>query len=140
MQKLQAQGGLATARWPDDGGNRVRKYSAAEHLVEPGNTERQPHFRDKARGRRRTRSLRTGIHPDTTAGNFEKMTSLLMITAPELSNFELPNGAQPDIFMMESDDSIERILKPLQPRLFRARTAEQFREALSAILEEVSRM
>jgi hypothetical protein len=42
--------------------------------------------------------------------------------------------------MQEPIDALEPLVKPLQPRLFDVYTPEQFRKALSTLLDEVSRM
>ena len=42
--------------------------------------------------------------------------------------------------MAEPVDSLEHTLKPLQPRLFDVYTPEQFRKALSSIIDEVSKL
>ena len=40
----------------------------------------------------------------------------------------------------EAFDSLEPLLKPLQPRLFEVYSSEQFRKALSSMLEEIARL
>ena len=40
----------------------------------------------------------------------------------------------------EAFDSLEPLLKPLQPRLFEVYTPDQFRKALGVILEELARL
>ena len=47
-----------------------------------------------------------------------------------------PRSQVPD----EAFDSLEPLLKPLQPRLFEVYTPEQFRKALASMLEEIARL
>jgi hypothetical protein len=51
-----------------------------------------------------------------------------------------PLGGAPIMQQNESLDSLGNLLKPLHPRLFDIYTPEQFRKALSVMLEEVSRL
>ena len=44
------------------------------------------------------------------------------------------------VAITEPVDSLERTLKPLQPHLFDVYTPEQFRKALSNLLDEISRL
>jgi len=37
-------------------------------------------------------------------------------------------------------DSLASLLKPLQPRVFEVYTPDQFRKALSSLLEEIARL
>jgi hypothetical protein len=48
--------------------------------------------------------------------------------------------AQPRPVTLEPLDSLGNLLKPLQPRVFDIYNPEQFRKALSTVLEEVSRL
>ncbi len=52
---------------------------------------------------------------------------------------ELPSGPPaPVVHEPNNSDSLERTLKPLDPRVFHVTTAPQFREALGAIMSEIS--
>jgi hypothetical protein len=53
-------------------------------------------------------------------------------------NAPLPATTRP--LIQEPLDALENLVKPLQPRLFDIYTPEQFRKALSAVLEDVSRL
>ena len=51
-----------------------------------------------------------------------------------------PIQTAPRPLSQEPLDALENLVKPLQPRLFDIYTPEQFRKALSAVLEDLSRM
>lgn len=51
----------------------------------------------------------------------------------------IPATARPQA-PAEADDSLEPLLKPLQPRLFEVYSPDQFRKALGTMLEEIARL
>ncbi len=57
------------------------------------------------------------------------------------ARIEMPDGTRPARGRRATPiDQLEPLLKPLEPRLFDVATPEQFRRALAAILEEISRI
>jgi hypothetical protein len=52
----------------------------------------------------------------------------------------VPGLPFPKPLYQEPVDSLENLVKPLQPRLFDVYSPEQFRKALSTLLDEISRM
>jgi hypothetical protein len=79
---------------------------------------------------------------------------LVPATVPRVKVSDVPGAYQPDPDQLadaiisqqsrrtprEADDAVTHMLKPVHPRVFKVRTAEQFRKALAAILEDISRM
>ena len=51
-----------------------------------------------------------------------------------------PGVEQSAMRVTEPVDSLERTLKPLQPRLFDVYAPDQFRKALGNLLEEISKL
>lgn len=76
-----------------------------------------------------------GIGTDAAAGTVERRTDARSggTRRPRTANDAM-------IVLGKSDDVVLKTLKPAHPRVFELKTAEQFRDALAAILAEIARM